>query len=161
MIDLKPACTRVIDLLADVTDDQLTRPTPCTEYSVSDLLAHLDQVSRGFAALARAESDDDQADTATEPDGSFSDGWRVGIAAHLRELGDAWDDPTAWQGTTNSGGVDLPNALWGKIALTEVVVHGWDLATATHQPFDLPEQTLRACRDHVAEFIPNAPVPDL
>jgi hypothetical protein len=31
--------------------------------------------------------------------------------------------------------------MWGKIALTELVVHGWDIAKATGQPFDLPEGT--------------------
>jgi hypothetical protein len=34
-------------------------------------------------------------------------------------------------------------------------VHGWDLATATDQPFDLPEPTLRACWEYVSEFLPN------
>ena len=48
--------------------------------------------------------------------------------------------------------------LWGKITLTELVVHGWDIATATGQPFDLPERTLQACFQHVATFVPNAPV---
>jgi hypothetical protein len=34
---------------------------------------------------------------------------------------------------------------------------GWDLATATDQPFDLPEPTLRACWEYVSEFLPNPP----
>ena len=49
--------------------------------------------------------------------------------------------------------------VWGRIALPEMVVHGWDLATATDQPFDLPEPTLRACWEYVSEFLPNLPAP--
>ena len=51
--------------------------------------------------------------------------------------------------------------MWGKVALTEMVVHGWDIAEATGLPFSLPEETLRACLDHVTQFIPNAPIPQL
>lgn len=80
---------------------------------------------------------------------------------HVRTLGKAWDDPAAWEGTGNVPGSDLSNTTWGKITLTELVVHGWDLANATDQPLDLPEPTVQACFDHVAVFVPNAPVPDL
>ena len=34
-------------------------------------------------------------------------------------------------------------------------------AKATGQSLDLPEHTLQACLDHVAKFVPNAPVPAL
>ncbi len=159
MIDLKPACRRMIDVLAGVADDQLTSPTPCTEYTVGDLIDHVDGVSQGFAAVARKDSGE-----STDTDSAaanFGDGWRDSLAKHVRALGEAWDDPAAWQGTTRATDLDLSNELWGKIALTEVVVHGWDIAQATDQPFDLPEETLRACLDHVAEFVPNAPVEDL
>jgi uncharacterized protein (TIGR03086 family) len=144
-IDFKPACSRMIDVLAGVTDSQLADPTPCTEYTVRDLIAHIDQVSHGFAGLA-----------GSEPGASEDD-----IAQHVRGLGEAWDDPAAWQGKSDAGGLELPNRIWGRIAFTEIVVHGWDLAKATGQPFDLPEETVQACYDHVAEFVPKAPVPGL
>ncbi|WP_302563609.1 hypothetical protein [Catellatospora tritici] len=38
----------------------------------------------------------------------------------------------------------MTNEMWGRIALTEIGLHGWDLATATGQPFELPEGTLQA-----------------
>jgi uncharacterized protein (TIGR03086 family) len=79
----------------------------------------------------------------------------------VRTLGEAWDDPAAWQGGGNVPGSDLSNATWGNIALTELVVHGWDIAQATGQPFEPAEPTLRACLDHVAAFLPNAPIPTL
>ena len=40
-----------------------------------------------------------------------------------------------------------------------MVVHGWDLATATGQPFELPEPTLQAVWECLTEFLPTLPVP--
>lgn len=150
MIDLKPACHQMIDVLAGVADDQLAGPTPCTEYTVADLVDHIDEVAEGFAGLAGGEAGEP-----TDTD------WRQNVAAHVRALGEAWDDPAAWQGMSDAGGLELSNETWGRIAFTEMVVHGWDLAKATGQPFDLPEETLRACLDHVTVFVPKAPVPEL
>lgn len=79
----------------------------------------------------------------------------------MQALGEAWDDPEAWQGSTAAAGVELSNELWGTIALPEMVVHGWDIARSIGRPFDLPDDTLKACLDHVAEFVPRAPVPEL
>jgi uncharacterized protein (TIGR03086 family) len=160
VIDLKPACHRMTEVLAGVTDDQLTSSSPCTEYTVGDLIDHVDQVSRGATALAHHTAG--LPGTGTGPDAAHLDpGWRDSLARHLRELGQAWDDPAAWQGSASVPGSDLSNEIWGKITLTELVVHGWDIAKATGQPFDLPEHTLQACLDHVAEFVPDAPIPAL
>ncbi|MCR3750503.1 TIGR03086 family metal-binding protein [Lentzea californiensis] len=157
MIDLKPACHRMAEVLHRVTDDQLTSSSPCAEYTVADLIDHVDLVSRGSAALARRDS----GELPDTEDAHSSPGWRDSVAQHVLALGKAWDEPAAWQGRTDVGGLELPNEVWGKIALTELVVHGWDIAKATGQPFDLPEHTVRACFDHVAEFVPAAPVPAL
>ena len=55
----------------------------------------------------------------------------------------------------------LPPDTRPRHALTDRVEHGWDLARATGQRFDLPDPTLQACFDHVAAFVPDAPVPGL
>jgi uncharacterized protein (TIGR03086 family) len=157
VIDLKPACHRMVEVLQRVANDQLTSSSPCAEYTVADLIDHIDLVSRGSAALACQDSSKLQ-DT---HDAHSSPGWRNSVAQHVLALGKAWDEPTAWQGSTDVAGLELPNELWGKIALTELVVHGWDIAKATGQPFDLPEHTMRACFDYVAEFVPAAPIPAL
>jgi uncharacterized protein (TIGR03086 family) len=159
VIDLKPACQRMIEVLAGVTDEQLTRSSPCTEYTVGDLIDHIDQISCGSTALAQQDTVEQ---SGTGPDASHLDpDWRLSVALHMLALGKAWTDPAAWQGVANVPGSDLSNEMWGKITLTELVVHGWDIAKATGQPFDLPEVTLRACLDHVATFVQNAPIPAL
>lgn len=43
---------------------------------------------------------------------------------------------------TQAGGQVLPGAMAGRIALDELVVHGWDIARATGQPFDCDVATL-------------------
>lgn len=143
MIDLMPACRQMSDLLSSVTDDQLDLPTPCAEFTARGLIEHVDEAAQGFTTLA----------SATPGPG--------GVRSHVLELAEAWSSPRAWEGDTAVAGVHLSNELWGNIALTEVVVHGWDLAQATGRPFDLPDDTLRACLAHVRVFVPSAPLPEL
>jgi uncharacterized protein (TIGR03086 family) len=76
-------------------------------------------------------------------------------------LGTAWTDPAAWVGESELAGLGLSKEVWGKIALTEVVVHGWDLSKATGLPFELPDETVRACYEHVAGFLDEPPVAEL
>jgi uncharacterized protein (TIGR03086 family) len=46
-----------IDLVARATPADLTRPTPCAEWTLTDLLAHMAVQHRGFAAASRGEAD--------------------------------------------------------------------------------------------------------
>jgi uncharacterized protein (TIGR03086 family) len=161
MIDLKPACEGLIRVLGGVGDDQLGASTVCDDYSVGDLIDHVDLVARGSIALTRRDTEAMVAAAITPTAAHLGPDWRDRVDRDLQALGQVWDDPAAWQGSGNVPGSDLSNETWAKIALTEVVVHGWDLARATGQPFALPEATLQACFEHVAEFVPNAPVPDI
>lgn len=155
MIDLNPACDQMIELVLGVANEQLSGPTPCTEYTIGDLIDHVDLVAQGATALARGSEVPDTVYSHLEPD------WQETLVQHLLALGEAWNEPAAWEGIGKVPGSDLSNTTWGKITLTELVVHGWDIAIATGQPFDLPEHTLQACFEHAAVFVPNAPLPDL
>ncbi len=42
----------------------------------------------------------------------------------------------AWKGTAEAGGVSMPAQMMGVVAVDELVLHGWDLASATGQPFE-------------------------
>ncbi|CAM5435000.1 hypothetical protein GCM10010329_52570 [Streptomyces spiroverticillatus] len=160
MIDLKPACRTMSAVLADISDAQLGLPTPCAEYGVGDLVDHVVGFTGAFTAVARKEDSPAPVDAPTAA--RLAADWRTTLPLRLRELGEAWDDPAAWEGTADAGvGLELPRAVWGRIALTELVVHGWDLAQATGRPFDLPEDTLHACFDHVSTFMDGAPVEGL
>jgi hypothetical protein len=56
VIDLGPACQRIIDVQAGITDDQLAGVTPCDGFTVADLVGHVDSSAIRLAALARGEA---------------------------------------------------------------------------------------------------------
>ncbi|MEU5974800.1 TIGR03086 family metal-binding protein [Streptomyces sp. NPDC047315] len=140
--DFRPAAEAVARLLPAVTDDGLGAPTPCPDYSVRELLGHLVMLTTAFRDTARKElgpttdTDPNSARPVLDPD------WRAVLPRRLDEVAEAWSDPAAWQGTTRAGGVTLPAPVAGMVALNEIVVHGWDLARATGQPYDPPQDAL-------------------
>jgi uncharacterized protein (TIGR03086 family) len=147
MLDLAPATTRLATIVSGISDDQLPDPTPCTESSVAALLDHVGGLSAAFTAAARKKplSGAPRADAAHLPGD-----WRTRLPEQLAELAAAWRDPSAWHGATAAGGVELPGDVAGVVALDEVVLHGWDLARATGQAFDVEPQLLEAVHGFVA-----------
>ncbi|MGH3456883.1 TIGR03086 family metal-binding protein [Aeromicrobium sp.] len=134
--DLSPAAELTSSIVAGVTDDQLDRPTPCPDYAVCDILAHLDGLSVAFAAAAAKELGDMTNTPPGSADFALADGWRERIPSQLEALAQAWHDPSAWDGMTRAGGVDMPGEVAGIVALDEVVLHGWDLAKGTGQAYE-------------------------
>lgn len=155
MIDFRAASDALADLITQVDDEDLARATPCESYTVSDLLMHIDEGATGFTAAAGGETSS-PAVRAIDDDAS-----RNQIADHIRDLAKAWAEPRAWDGDSDLAGLELPNQTWGKIAMTEVIVHGWDLAVATNRGFVPPESVVLACHEHVEGFLTEAPLPEL
>ena len=51
-LDLQPSARQLITLAEDVTDDMLQTPTPCGDYTVADLLAHVMGLTIAFRDAA-------------------------------------------------------------------------------------------------------------
>ncbi|WP_405749820.1 TIGR03086 family metal-binding protein [Streptomyces sp. NBC_00012] len=143
-IDLEPAARQIASLLDGIDEQQLDGPTPCPDYAVRELLAHLVGLSTAFRDAARK---DFGPTTDTPPDASLpvlNDDWREALPPLLDELVTAWRDPAARQGMTRAGSVDLPGEVAQLVALDELVIHGWDLARSTGQTYEGDEASLRA-----------------
>jgi uncharacterized protein (TIGR03086 family) len=152
MVDLEPATKKLAELVNGVPDGMLDAPTPCDDYSLGDLLDH---VSGSILAFTGAAAKDSGEATSRGPSGDaarLGDDWRSRLPRDLAALARAWRDPEAWTGMTRAGGVELPGEVAGVIALDEVVVHGWDVARASRQPFDCDEQLLEVVHEFVAQF---------
>jgi uncharacterized protein (TIGR03086 family) len=154
--DLGPAAANVAGVLAGITDEQLTAPTPCPRYTVADLLDHVAGLSAAFTAAATKTPM-----AAAGPDAPLGDAahldpaWRETIPAALDELAGAWREDTAWEGMTSAGPIEMPGEIAGLVALDELVVHGWDLARATDQPYSVDDATLQLIHGLVADFAPD------
>lgn len=166
--DLGPAARQIAALLDGIEEKQLTDPTPCPDYAVRELLAHLVGLSMAFRDAARKDlgPTTDSSPAAALP--VLGDDWREALPPLLDELVTAWRDPAARQGMTRAGGVDLPGEVAAMVALNELVVHGWDLARSTGQAYEADEASLRVSlamltpRDDIPRpdiFGPPVPVP--
>jgi uncharacterized protein (TIGR03086 family) len=78
--------------------------------------------------------------------------WRRKVPPALGELAEAWRDPAAYNGMTSAGGIEMPGEIAAIVALEELVVHGWDLARATGQPFDPTPAELDAVEGFLSQF---------
>lgn len=164
------AAERFTEIVRNVKPDQLTNPTPCTEFDVRALVNHLLFWGPSLVAAARKEEVPPPAASESEVD-LVDEKWAAGLVAHAERTAAAWGEPAAWTGMTYMGGpMELPAELVGGMVAGELVVHGWDLARATGQRPEWDEDLLGYVYEGVvgnAEqgremgvYGPEVPVPD-
>lgn len=170
MFDLTASTDRTAALVGNVSESQLEDPTPCARMRVGELIAHLHGLAIAFRDAA-AKIEGPTTMTPPSPEASvLAENWRTAAPAALAELGRAWQDPAAWEGMTQAGGQRMPAEVTAAVALDEVVLHGWDLAVATGQGFDVDLAALAVVEEFCAGigedpaeraglFGPRVPVP--
>lgn len=116
-----------------ITPERLGDPTPCRDYDVRALLNHLLYWGPSLVGAATDARVPPPAAGEREVDLTAGD-WAADIDAHLDRLVAGWGRPEAWEGTTRLAGPDpTPAPMIGGMVVTELVVHGWDLARALGQ----------------------------
>ena len=140
--DLEPAARQLVTLAAGVADDMLQAPTPCGDYTVADLLAHAMGLTIAFRDAA--DKKDSPAQDAEPGRVALDPGWREALPGRLLAMATAWHSPQAWEGLTEVGGGTMPATIAGQAGLNELVIHGWDLARGTGQPYRADEASARA-----------------
>ena len=137
-----------IDVVAEVTRDDLGRPTPCAGWNLLDLLAHMTVQHHGFAAAARGGGDsptiwasDRVADAvAADPGGTY--------AAAASDLLDAFAADGILDATIAlpefGPGATFPGAVAIGFQFVDYVAHGWDVARSIGAPFVLQHDVVAA-----------------
>lgn len=133
-----PACRAVLQRL---TEKDLARPTPCTEYTVGDVGQHL---VRSMVLLASVAGE--QIDTAATgtPDTAVAATAEAALAAWRRR---------GLDGSVAVGHSVLPASLAVEIIPLELLVHGWDIAQATGQSIDASPEVASYLLDRAQELI--------
>ena len=153
MIDLEPVTEQMAAIVGNIGEEQLAGPTPLDRMNVADLLTHVLGLVVAFRDAA-AKLSGPTTDVTPEADGAdLPTDWRYSILQRLGELNQAWRAPEAWQGQTRAGGVDMPAPEAALVVNNELVLHGWDLAVATDQPFAVAAENLEASW----QFVVNTP----
>ncbi len=135
---------RLIDAVARLVDgvrpDQWTASTPCPDWNVRQLLQHVTNGNVIFATIATGE----RAPGPITPEERAVDWLGADPAAGFRATGKVMHDAFMTPGFLD-GRHETP--VMGEqsgttivhMRMNELLIHGWDLARATAQPADLPE----------------------
>jgi uncharacterized protein (TIGR03086 family) len=126
-----------VDRLAGkMTDDQLGAQTPCTDWTVRDLLNHITGGAEMFAVSAELGSVPD-ADVARLMGGdNLGNDWRGAWSAASRKALAVYSDPNVMDKMVTLPFGTMPAGVALSIAIFDVATHAADLATATGQELD-------------------------
>ena len=124
-------------IVGNIKADQLDRPTPCAEFTVRGVLEHLIGGATQFAAAYRDVPPSDP------PTGDLV----AAFGPVLSELGAAMSAPGALDRDLATPFGDMTGEAFARYVVLDGLVHGWDLATATGQPYQPPVQLVAAADD--------------
>ncbi|MEO6702690.1 MAG: TIGR03086 family metal-binding protein [Jatrophihabitantaceae bacterium] len=147
---LRTALQTTGQVVEPITDEQWTAPTPCSEWDVRELLQHLVAGNRRFAAILRGE----------QPSASAAgDDTPAGYRTAAEELLLAVQRPGALDRIVTVPFGTVPAIVALDLRITELLVHGWDLARATGQQLDFPgvltDRSLRFTRARLGDLPPD------
>jgi uncharacterized protein (TIGR03086 family) len=136
-------------IITGVRVDALATATPCTEWTVRDLLVHIVAVNKKYTGIALGDPWEPEVpvvDLGDDPARAYHD--------TINPLLEAWQQPGALQRELELpiGRRPAELALW--VHLRETLVHGWDLAVATKQRAFFDDEVVEASLAHAQQLDP-------
>lgn len=117
------------EVLAQVRDSDLSEPTPCAEWTVDDLIAHVIDGNRHVAEMLG------DADPTPVEGGLLATHVAASSAAST-----AFDDPALGTRTVELPFGEIPAVVFAHIRAGDLYVHAWDLAVAIGADNDLDRE---------------------
>ena len=158
MTDIRELDRRALKTTQSIVDRVdarwLGRSTPCTEWTLGQLLAHMVGQNHGFAAAARGETSD-LGVWADRPVGADPAGAFAATAADVTEAfaADGMLDRELWLPEIRRGGL-FPARQAVAFHFLDYVVHGWDVAVSIGARSEFDADLLQAVLP-IAEQVPG------
>ena len=146
-----------VAVVAKISAEDLGRPTPCAEWDLGALLAHMAGQHYGFAAAAAGQG----GDLAVRRPVPLGADFVRGYAAAADAVVDAFGVEGVPDRPFELPEISTEQAFPGRVAigfhLVDYVVHGWDVATAIGVDWDLPDDVVAAALP-LARSVPGGAV---
>lgn len=156
-MDMQDLFKRAIDqtsgIVANVKPDQLEDATPCTEFTVKQLVSH----TIGALKMFEVGGKGDQLDMAVFGQDLAGDDPSANYEKHAAATKAVWSEAGVLERTTNMPFGAVPGSMAITIGIVELAQHGWDIARATRQGanFDpeLTEAAIGIAKQMPAEMV--------
>ena len=160
IVQLASALGVTAQVIEGLRPEHWDAPTPCTDWTVRDLVGHLTGGNWLFVSALRgtdgaagqpgpAASGADRADADRALPGEF----RASAGALL----DAFAEPGALERVVTVPFGTVPGRVAVNLRITEALVHGWDLARASGQRAQFPEDVAGSALEFTRATLPAVP----
>ncbi|MEU0817318.1 TIGR03086 family metal-binding protein [Streptomyces mirabilis] len=147
-----------LDVVSGVSVDQYQDPTPCSEFTVRDLVNHIAMMllmTRDAGTRAAPDPSLLTADPMPFLAGRPESDWAGLMAEKADPAVRAWSAPAAWAGEASVGGPPMAATALGEILIAEFAIHAWDMAVATGQSINIPASLADATFDTYTREAPR------
>ena len=144
------ALERTSGLVRGLTPEELSAQTPCTDWTVRDVLSHM--VENSAAVVSGVSGEQPSASAGGDPAAAFES---VG-----KEVGAVLAQPGALEKTYDMPWGETPGQMLLGLALADTVIHGWDIAAALGRPYEVDEEIVETVHAMTTSMLePNGSMP--
>jgi uncharacterized protein (TIGR03086 family) len=144
------------ELVEAVRDSQWAAPTPCSEWNVRELVNHVVGGNQLYAGILSGRTTLEDARRSPAVD-LLGDAPLTAYRDSADAVVEAFSQPGALERTVTVVFGTVPGLVALHLRLTDVLVHGWDLARATHQTTSYPDHVVEQELQFSAAAVKNIP----
>ena len=146
---LDVSAAQVLDLVGLVRRSEWSRPTPCADWNVRELVGHLIATMQGYVDLLHGAPASDLTTRVEQQAVAGGHDLVTAVAEAATAVRAAFTEPKALERIVHHPMGDLPGSRLLQMRISDNVVHGWDLATT----LGLPARIDEALADHVYQYL--------